>query len=163
MKKCILTVALAGFFLAGFTNLGAAQDTMNTLPPVVIVTKTNVNKAVSDAFARQFKDAMDPVWYRMNKDYLVSFITADMKNNALFKKNGRLVYHIRYGHQNNLPEDVLTKVQQAYADYNITNAVNVRENNRDIWVLNLEGLKKLIVVRVEEGELEEVGNYNKSS
>jgi hypothetical protein len=163
MKKNIIRFALAGFFLAGFTNLAVAQDTMYTLPPVVIITKTNVNKAVNDAFTKEFKDAMDPVWYRMNKDYLVNFITTDMKNSALFKKNGRLVYHIRYGHQNNLPEDVLAKVQQAYADYNITNAVNVRENNRDIWVVNLEGLKKLIVVLVEEGELEEVGNYNKSS
>ena len=164
MKKKICLLFLAAVAVTGLRNRADAQDdTMRTLPPVVISTTTNVTKAVDDAFHRQFKDAEDPKWHKVNKDYLVSFITADMKNNALFKKSGKLVYHIRYGHENNLPDEIRKQVRDAYADYNITNAVNVRENNRDIWVVNLEGLKKLVIVRVEEGELEEVRNFTKSS
>ena len=41
-------------------------------------------------------------------------------------------------------------------------AINVKEDNRDIWVVNLEDDKKLIIARVEDDGLEEVGNYNKS-
>lgn len=134
---------------------------MNTLRPVVIYAKSNVNKAVTDAFEKKFKDAMDPQWFRMNKNYLVTFITGDMKNNALFKKNGKLIYHIRFGKENNLPVDIKKQVQDSYPDYNITRAVNVRINDRDVWVVNLEGLKKWIIVRAEEGELNEVESYAK--
>lgn len=162
MKKQWVFMALA-LLVAGFANrLHAQDDSMNVMEPVVIRTTTNVNAAVDKAFKQQFKDAKNPEWYRMNKNFLVTFINEDMRNNALFKKNGQLIYQIRFGYEQNLPADIRTKVQQAYADYNITRAVNVRENNRDIWVVNLEGLKKLLIVRVEEGELEEVQSYTKA-
>ena len=105
---------------------------------------------------------MDPQWYRLNKNYLVTFITGDMKNNALFKKNGRMVYHIRFGTESNLPEEIKQQVMSGYPDYNITRAVNVKLDNRDLWVVNLEGMKKWIIVRVEEGQMDEVENYNKT-
>jgi hypothetical protein len=163
MKKKIILLGAACLMAAAFLPVAAQEDTMKTLPPVVIFTKTNVTKAVEQSFQREFKGAIEPQWYRLNKNYLVTFIHDEMKNNALFKKNGRLIYNIRYGHEQNLPGEVRKQLQESYGDYNITNAVNVRENNRNIWVINLEGLKKLVLVRVEEGEMEEVGNFTKSS
>lgn len=160
-KKLFLPVVFS--LLAGLVNGVAAQDdTLMPLPPVYIYSKTNVTKAVNTAFEKRFKDAVNPEWYRVNKDYLVTFITADMRNNAYFKKSGRMVYHIRYGKENNLPQEIRKMIHDAYGDYNITNAVQVQENNRNIWVVNLEGLKKLKVVRVEDGELEEVKSLDKT-
>jgi hypothetical protein len=49
-----------------------------------------------------------------------------------------------------------------YPDYNVTRAVNVKMDNRDLWVVNLESLKKWIIVRVEDGQMDEVENYNKA-
>lgn len=164
MKKGFLFRVMTSLLLAGFVHDGFAQnDSMKTLPPVVIYTRSNVNKAVTKSFDKNFKDAMDPRWFRMNKNFLVSFITGDMKNNALFKENGKLIYHIRFGTENNLPEEIKKQVQEVYSDYNITRAVNVKVNNRDIWVVNLEGLKKLLIVRIEDGELQEVENYTKAT
>ncbi|HEU0111225.1 MAG TPA: hypothetical protein VFQ73_10135 [Flavisolibacter sp.] len=164
MKKITIIQLAVSLLCAGYIQTAVAQvDTMKTLEPVVIYAKSNVNKAVTDAFDKHFKDAMDPQWFRMNKDFLVTFITGDMKNNALFRKNGKMVYHVSYGQDHNLPDELKTQVQNGYPDYNITRVVNVKMDNRDVWVVNLEGLKKWIIVRMEDGELEEVENYDKAS
>ncbi len=163
MKKTILLPLSIVMVMLGFSQSSSAQqDTMKMLEPIIIYAKSNVNKAVTDAFEKKFKDAMDPQWYRLNKNYLVTFITGDMKNNALFKKNGRMVYHIRFGTESNLPEEIKQQVMSGYPDYNITRAVNVKMDNRDLWVVNLEGMKKWIIVRVEDGQMDEVENYNKT-
>ncbi|MGZ3838130.1 MAG: hypothetical protein ACXVMS_09270 [Flavisolibacter sp.] len=162
-KNLLLSGAMSLLLLGSVLSCLGQEDSMKTLPPVVIYAKSNVDKAVRESFDKQFKDAMNQQWFRMNKDYLVTFITEDMKNNALFKKNGKLIYHIRFGQESNLPPDIKKQVQEAYTDYNITRAVNVKYNNRDLWVVNLEGLKKYIIVRVEDGELQEVENYDKAS
>jgi hypothetical protein len=157
-----------GFLLLLFAGGVYAQvdttrtDTIKTLPPIVVTSKANIEARVTEAFDKQFKDAVDPQWYKLSKNYLVKFIQNDMTNNALYKKNGRLIYHIGYGQERNLPDDVRTLVKNSYADYNIISAVNVHQDERNVWVVGLEGMKKLIQVRVEDGQLEEVGNYDKS-
>lgn len=141
---------------------GVQAQEIKTLPSIVVTSGSNVNYAVIHSFRGHFKDAMDPIWYRMNKNYLVKFISKDQDNTALFKANGKLIYNISYGGEANLPEDIRGIVTGSYEDYKIVNAIHVSEAGRSIWVVNLEGLKKLILVRVEGGELEEVGNYVKS-
>ena len=53
-------------------------------------------------------------------------------------------------------------VRDAYQDFNITRAVNVKSAGRDIWVVNLEGMRNYVIVRVEDEELEEVRRMDKS-
>jgi hypothetical protein len=163
MKRLSFLRLCGGLFLlliAG--SVQAQQNGIKTLPNVTVTSSASVNQKVSNAFQNYFKDAVSPTWYRLNKDYLVEFITGDMNNRALFKKNGSLVYQISYGHENNLPKDIRKLVKSNYVDYEIKQAINVKEDNRDIWVINLEDDKKLIITRVEDDALEEVGNYNKS-
>jgi len=163
MKRFSFLKLCGGLFLlliAG--SVQAQQNGIKTLPNVTVTSTATVNQKVSDAFNASFKDAVSPTWYRLNKDYLVEFITGDMNNRALFKRNGSLVYQISYGHENNLPKDIRHLVKSNYVDFNIVQAINVKEDNRDIWVINLEDDKKLIITRVEEGSLEEVSNLNKS-
>ena len=132
------------------------------LPPVTVTATTNIDKAVTTSFKESFKDAYNTQWYKVNKRYLAEFMTADQKNKALLQKDGYIIYHIKYGHENNLPDDIRKLVKSNYVDYNITSAINVNQDKRNIWVINVEDEKKLILVRVEEGDLEEVGNYDKS-
>jgi hypothetical protein len=160
MKK-IKFLAIAGILAVLHLPVVSRAQEIKVLPSVIVTTASNVNQAVLKTFQGEFKNAMDPVWYRLDKNYLVKFMTADQKNTALFKDNGRLIYHISYGTEKNLPDEIRDKVVDSYQDYTITAAIHVNEAHRSIWVINLEGLKKLIIVRVEEGELEEVGNYQK--
>lgn len=148
--------------VAALLALSSLAQEVTPLPPVTVTASSNVSKKVNTAFKSSFPDALKARWYKMNKNYLVHFIQSDMQNKALFQKNGYIIYHISYGFENNLPDDVRKIVKSNYVDYNITRAVNVKQDNRDIWVVNLETDKKLILVRVEEGALEEVANYEKS-
>src|SRR4051794_37266434 len=163
MKRFSFLRLCGGLFLlliAG--NLQAQQNGIKTLPNVTVTSTATVNQKVSDAFKASFKDAVSPVWYKLDQNYLVEFITGDMNNRALFKRNGSLIYQISYGHESDLPKEVRHLVKSNYVDFNIVQAINVLEDNRNIWVINLEDDKKFIITRVEEGALEEVSNFNKS-
>ena len=151
--------ALAGSLLLLFLNFGAKSQ--QNLPPVTVTAATNVEKAVTSSFDRNFPDALDAQWFRMSKKYLVRFMMADQQNSALMKKDGQIIYNIAYGYEKDLPSDVRMIVRTHYPDFSITKAITVKEKDRTIWVVNIEDKQKLILVRIEEGELEEVGNYNK--
>src|SRR6478672_8840507 len=138
MKRLPILKLCGGLLLFLCAGSLQAQDSIKTLPPVTVTSTATVNQKVSNAFNASFKDAVSPTWYRLDKDYLVKFITGDMNNTALFKKNGAMVYQISYGHENNLPKEVRHLVKSNYVDYNIVQTINVKQENRNIWVVNLE-------------------------
>lgn len=161
MKKQLLFSFVVFIALAIPVKNLFAQD-IKVLPEVRVTSSVKVPDKVSTAFSGDFKNAVGPKWYKLNRDFLVKFIQEDMKHNTLYKKNGFLKYDISYGKEKNLPDEVLNSVKTDYKDYAITTAINVKEEGRNIWVINLDGNNKLLIVRWEEGELEEVGNYKKS-
>jgi len=152
-------MSLSFLVLLGGKAIGQEEK---TLPPVTVTAKTNVSKAVTKSFAESFPEATNEHWYKMSKRYLVDFMENDQKNKALFQKNGAIIYHLTYGHENDLPDDIRKLVKSNYVDFNITSAINVHQDNRNVWVINIEDSKKLILVRWEENAIEEVGNYDKS-
>jgi hypothetical protein len=158
MKK----ILSGGAFLLILFGGPAAFCQEKTLPPLTVTAKSNITKAVRESFQKVFPDAENEQWSKENKNFLVKFISEQQKNHALFSKSGYLIYHITYGTEANMPEDLRKKVQSTYQPYSITRVAHVRQSERDIWVVNLETDKKLILARVEEGEVEEVGNYNKT-
>lgn len=157
MKKTIISLlSLSLLFL--MISSASAQI---VLPEVTITGARNVPEKVNDAFQSTFKDAGDPVWYIANKNYLVKFINNDMKNNALFRKNGQLVYNISYGYEKDIPDNVSSLIKNRYKDYEVVVAFNVKQDNRDIWVVNLENEKSIVMARVEEGVLDEASRTKK--
>ncbi len=157
--RCLLLLTL-------FSNLSYSQDTssITTLSPVTVTSKTttaNVSEKVAKAFKVAFKDAEDPQWFKLNKDFLVSFIMNQQQNRALFRKNGFMIYYLAFGGEKSLPADIRKIIKPNYYDYNITKVVKVNEADRNIWVVNMEDAKNFVIVRVENGELEEVQNVKK--
>jgi hypothetical protein len=151
------------FFLLISAGLLAQTDSSKVLPAITVTgSKVTVNDQVWKAFQGYFKDAQDLRWYKIDRDYLAKFIMEDQEQSALFNKRGSLVYHITYGTEKNLPADIRQQVRSVYYDYTISKALSIREANRVIWVLNLEDAKSMLVVRVEEGEMEEAKRYKKS-
>ena len=45
-------------------------------------------------------------------------------------------------------------VKSKYYDYSIRIVIEVKQDNRDIWVVKLDNASELITVRVEDGEVE---------
>jgi len=164
MKNHLVSTLFVGAILI-FAGSAYAQDTIpfKTLPPVTVTaTHKNVPEKVWKNFRKYFASAQNPTWYMINKDFLIKFMTDDNLNRALFTKRGNLIYHISYGYEKNLPEDIRKQVKSTYYDYDISRAIKVTEADRVIWVVNLEDAKNLILVRLEEGEMEEVQKLKKS-
>jgi hypothetical protein len=161
MKKTVILLSIAFQLLSVIAN-AQQKDTIVNLPEITITKNVNVTKEVENAFNRTFPNAENVKWYTLQKDLLAKFMESDMKHNALFKKNGYLKYDIGFGKEENLPETIKKRVIDAYEDYKILNATNVKSAGRYIWVLNLEGKTNYVIVRIEEDELEEVKRYNKA-
>lgn len=159
MKNRISSIILGALLTCTAT---AYSQEIQQLPPVTVTTTSNVTKRVAKSFESFFKNTSDERWYKADKNYLVKFIMNDQKNTALFKKSGSLIYHISYGHEQDLPADLRRTVKSQYVDMNIISAIKVAQDNRNIWVINLEDDKKFILIRFEDGELEEVETYTKS-
>ncbi len=125
-------------------------------------TSIAVTNKVSRSFSKHFADASDQSWSIAGKNFLNSFYVKGLLTHALFSKNGGLIYIITYGGEKNMPADVRKIVKSEYYDYAITLAVEVKENNRDIWVVHLDSEQELITVRIEDGEMEQVEHFEKS-
>jgi hypothetical protein len=161
-NKQLLIVAIALMYPAAVVY---SQDTLpvKTLPPVVITaTNTKVPEKVWQNFKDYFANAESPKWYEMNKKYLVEYMTDEDINRALFTKRGSLVYNISYGYEKNLPDDIRVAIKGSYLEYDVTRAIMVSEADRIIWVVNLESKENLVMVRCENGEMEEVQKVHKS-
>jgi hypothetical protein len=153
-------------FFVLMSAISYAQDTLpyKMLPPVTITaTSKKIPERVWKNFNDYFAGSEGSKWYVVNKDYLVKFMTNEDENRALFTKRGSLIYHISYGYEKSMPEDLRNQIRRSYLDYNITRAFKVTEADRVIWVVNVESDKALIIVRLEDGEMEEVQNLKKDS
>ena len=158
-RSIIFYVLLLLFLIIGY---GISAQEIKTLPEVKVISSVKVPDKVTEAFKGDFQKAVGMKWFRLNRDFLVKFIQDDMKHNALYQKNGYLRYDISYGNESNLPEDIRIAVKSNYKEYDITHAINVKEDNRNIWVVNLEKPNRFVIVRWEEGEVEEVQNLKGS-
>lgn len=159
MKKIIITLFTAFQCLIG---LSQERDTIITLPEVRITAASAVTTSVYSSFRRAFPEAENLRWYKYDRDYLAKFFMKDMDHNALFRKNGVMKYDISYGYQQHLPQAIKDDVLKAYDNYKIIRAINVKAYERDIWVIKLEGERKYLTVRVEEGEMDEVESFYKT-
>jgi len=157
MKKA--TVSLISLLILCLVVSSASAQI--ELPEVKITGIRNVPVKVDEAFKSTFKDGQDPVWYNANKNFLVKFINNDMRNNALFRKNGNMIYNISYGYEKDLPDNVSSLVKDQYDDYNVVVAFNVKQDNRDVWIVNLENEKNNVTARVEDGVLNEASRSRK--
>lgn len=121
-----------------------------------------VNSKVLNSFSRTFEPVSNLNWSKVGKDFLAVFTSGGKENRALFTKKGKMVYTISYGAEKDLSSENRKLVKSIYFDYSITSAIEVKEDNRTIWVIRLEDATNLIFVRIENGEMEETKHYQKS-
>jgi len=142
-----------------------AQDTVGykTLQPVTVTATTlKVPEKVWNNFSNYFNGAFVTKWYEINKKYLVKFMLDESENRALFTRKGALVYHISYGYENILSDDIRDLIKRDYAGYEIRKAIKITEDRRLVWLLTLEDSNHLLLIRLEDGVPEELEELNKN-
>ncbi len=121
-----------------------------------------VSQDALQAFSHSFQDASNAKWYRLEKFYLVYFTKNEQENKALYDIKGNLKYSISYGTVKDLPNDIRKMVKRQYIEYNILQVIEVNEDSRNIWIINLDDDYDLITARVENVDIEEMARYQKS-
>ena len=167
MKHQFFNLVGAGFITLASMHISFSQEeAVKVLPPITITASSSgavVSAKINKVFSQFFAGASNMRWYEINKKFLVKFIMNDQVIRALFTKNGQLVYHITYGTEGFLPTDVRHLVRTKYYDQKITRVLKVDQDKKNIWVINLEDEKDLIMARVEDVELEETQRLVKTN
>ena len=114
------------------------------------------NVKVQRAFISYFGENAENNWSKVGEKFLNCFHSNGLLTRALFTKHGQLIYVITYGTEKNLPVDIRRRIKREYFDYTIAVVIEVKENNRDIWVVKLDNTSEIITVRVEGDEMERV-------
>lgn len=162
MKKLIISLAIiASMIFMGMKNANA-QINLETVTIKGNTTKAVVTDKVANSFSTLFKDAMEPQWLEINKRFVVNFILNDQKNKAVFTKGGSLIYHLAYGTEKNVPDNIRKQIQNMYEDYDITYAVRVKTPDVLVWVVNIENNKKILILRATDDEITEIDRIIKS-
>lgn len=162
MKKRSLTTFILTLFFVGFAS-AQVKDTIVPLPEIRITSPITVTEKVAKSFLKSFPDAENLRWYKYDKDYLAKFISEDIDHNVYFKKNGYIIYDVSYGYEKDLPKEIKSIVESGYENYDVYRVINVKAEGREVWIVKLEGLKKLATIRIENGEVDEFERYDKST
>lgn len=120
-----------------------------------------VNIKVQKAFTRAYGVNASQNWIAVDKNFLNSFYADGIRTNTLYSRNGYLIYSIVYGTEEQLPGNLKEMVKDNYCNYDITSVTEVKENNRHIWVVQLQNSKEVITARIEDDEIEQVQQFNK--
>jgi hypothetical protein len=160
MKNILILLQL--LILMNITAV-AQQDSIVTLPEVVVTSTLKISEQVEKSFADKFPDAYDAVWKKLNKDYLTRFMQVDVRHQALFRKNGILKYDIIYMGESHVPKRIFDLVNNSYDAYVITNAARIDRAGQVFWIVNLESARSYKVIRIDDNdELQEVKSFFKS-
>ncbi|MDB4925930.1 hypothetical protein [Mucilaginibacter sp.] len=161
MEKLIIPFLLSGLILAIGVNSASAQVQLKEVTISGGATKIEVSKKVSESFASLFKGAEAPIWFQADKNYLVDFILNNQVNKALFTKNGKLVYHMAFGNEKQMPADIRTIVKSKYFDFAITSTLKIDFREKSAWIVNVEDAEQFFVLRVVDGVMDVLDKIKK--
>ncbi len=121
------------------------------------------NIKVQRSFISHFGEAVENNWSMVGNNFFVRFHSNGLPTIALFAKNGYLFYSIMYGSEKDLPADVRKTVKSEFYDYTITLTMEVKENGRDVWIVELDNPREIITVSLEDGDMEKIQQIQKLS
>lgn len=158
MKTKLISAATLGFFSLMALNTAFAQKPKSKVLPEVTITSDNamVSQRVLENFDSYFNGATNVRWGQINKKYLVKFDYNNMNHNALYLKRGYRVYDVGYGYEKDLPSDLKKMVSSVYKDHDITRVFDVKQDMRQVWIVNLQNDEKFVTARIENGEMREI-------
>ena len=145
MKKLIILTCL-------FASLSVAAAN----PP-------EVNEKVLKAFNQTFVKATDVVCNEMQNLYEASFKQSEMVSRAIYDAEGNLLRTTRYYSQENLPINILTKVQKKYTGKSIYGVTELASEEEVSYHITLQDEKNWYIIKADNyGNLELSKKFQKA-
>jgi hypothetical protein len=139
-----------------FTCLFAALSTKAFTPP-------EVNEKVLKAFSETFMKATDIVWHEVQNFYEASFIQSEIISRAIYDQDGNLVRTTRYYSQENLPINILTKLQKRFAGKSVYGVTELSTEDQVSYHITMQDEKNWYIIKADNwGGLELEQKYKKA-
>ncbi len=122
-----------------------------------------LSKATSRAesnFQHTFKNESAEKWFVGPKVITAIFKKEDMLTTVVYDKKGRWLHTIKVYHENKMPYDVKSLIENSsYSDYDITLVKQIEENDVTFYVIDLKNNKKIKEVSVYNGDINELRSF----
>ena len=132
-------------------------------PASKVMTKDVANEKVLRRFNKSFKNAENIEWKQLNNNFLAMFVKDDIPTRSLFDRKGKMIYTINYPSEKQLPPYIKSLIKDYYSGYNITSSATIFQDGRKIWIVKLAGNTNYIEARIENGDIEEIENFQKAN
>ena len=145
MKKLIILSCL-------FAALSATAST----PP-------EVNEKVLKAFGETFMKATDVVWHEVQNLYEASFKQSEIISRVIYDQDGNLLRTTRYYLQENLPINILTKLQKRFAGKSVYGVTELSMEDEVSYHITMQDEKNWYIIKADNwGGLELEKKYKKA-
>jgi len=125
--------------------------------------RNNISTRAVRDFMEKFENVSGESWYNAEDRFVVMFKLDDVNYRLDYDQQGRCIQTIRsYGASKSAP-DIIDMIRSSYPHYNIFLVQEVEMPLHPInYFIHLEGKKRLINLRVYNGDIEELENFRKS-
>ncbi|HEV8272158.1 MAG TPA: hypothetical protein VGQ04_12695 [Chitinophagaceae bacterium] len=138
------------------TCLFAALSVAASNPP-------EVTEKVLKAFNETFMKATDVVWHETQNIYEASFKQSEIISRAIYDKEGNLLRTTRYYSQENLPINILTKLQKRYAGKSVYGVTELSSEDEVSYHITLQDETNWYVIKADNfGNLELSKKFKKA-
>jgi len=139
-----------------FTCLFAALSATASNPP-------EVSEKVLKAFSETFMKATEVVWHEVQNLYEASFKQSEVISRAIYDQDGNLLRTTRYYSQENLPINILTKLQKRYAGKSVYGVTELSTDDEVSYHITMQDEKNWYIIKADNwGGLELEKKYKKA-
>lgn len=159
------------FFFSGIAITELKAQNVNADPGIANSEQTNTShltdlaihpRAIKD-FHKYYPDAQNVNWSLINKGgYVCKFDGEQTIGRAYYSKNGNWLFSVKDMHEAQMPKDVRHLVKSLYVDYSIVfvQEIELSDWNGPIYKIQIQNDKEFLILKVSDGELEEVLKAN---
>jgi len=122
-----------------------------------------VNEKVLKAFGETFMKATDVVWHEVQNLYEASFKQSEITSRVIYDQDGNLLRTTRYYSQENLPINILTKLQKRFAGKSVYGVTELSMEDQVSYHITMQDEKNWYIIRADNwGSLELEQKYRKA-
>ena len=122
-----------------------------------------VSEKVLNAFNKTFVKATEVVWHETQNLFEASFKQSEIISRAIYDKEGNLVRTTRYYSQENLPINILIKLQKKYAGKSVYGVTELSTEEQVSYQITMQDEKNWYIIKADNwGSLELEQKYKKA-
>lgn len=158
-QKCMLTLFSA--FILTSQSWAQSADFVQLAPITVTSGTVTMDANVKAAFSKDFKEATNITWMKLDKNTMIKFILNNILHRVLYTQKGIQIYHLSYPEAKDLSAEMTSQLTHRFKGYFILRGIHVLQDDLDVWIISLENESKLIFVRIQEDDMELAETYDK--